>query len=165
MKKMFLIGCIGLVSCSSSKYAANFQPYKSNSGYGELKVKGPALHPVEPEQLYASTERQTIVVTQETQLKAALEQAHIKYSQMNKTERKQFRHDLKKEIKTYIKEKKEMRAARHDLDRDVKLAIIFGAIGITLLLVGTTTTFVISILGAIALIIGVVFLIKWLERQ
>ncbi len=47
-------------------------------------------------------------------------------------------------------------------DEDLKLATIFGAVGITGLIIGGN---VFNIIGAIALVIGVVFFVKWIIRQ
>ena len=44
------------------------------------------------------------------------------------------------------------------------LAAVFGAVGIVGLIIGTGTN-VFSFIGGIALIIGVVFFVKWLVRQ
>jgi len=84
------------------------------------------------------------------------------YLQMPHQERKVLRQELKKEIKNFVQpNKKQVKAnAAHSsgMDHDLKLAAIFGAVGFVLL-------FFSGILGAIALIIGVVFFVKWLVRQ
>jgi hypothetical protein len=50
------------------------------------------------------------------------------------------------------------------MDNDLKLAAIFGAVGIVGLMLGGATD-VFWIIGGIALLVGVVFLVKWLVRQ
>ena len=50
------------------------------------------------------------------------------------------------------------------MDNDLKLAIIFGAVGLTLTLFGGINE-AFWILGVISIVVGVVFLIKWLVRQ
>lgn len=48
------------------------------------------------------------------------------------------------------------------MDNDLKLAAIFGAVGIVALIISGDVFYII---GGIALIIGVVFFVKWLVRQ
>ncbi len=50
------------------------------------------------------------------------------------------------------------------MDHDLKLAIIFGAVGLTLTLFGGVNE-VFWILGVIAFVVGVVFFVKWVVRQ
>jgi hypothetical protein len=87
------------------------------------------------------------------------------YAQMNKSERRELRHHLKKEVKSYIAEKKNSISSAHAgnaIDNDLKLAAIFGAVGVVGLIIGGDVFYII---GAIALLIGVVFFVKWLVRQ
>jgi hypothetical protein len=87
---------------------------------------------------------------------------------MTKVERKEVAHLLKKEIRSIRKnQKKEMSIASiksAHLDHDLKLAAIFGSVGIVGLLLGFAGQFFV-VIGAIALIIGVVFFVKWLMEQ
>jgi F0F1-type ATP synthase assembly protein I len=83
-------------------------------------------------------------------------------------ERKEVRQLLRKEIKTISKnQNKEMSVSSTKaagLDQNLKLAAIFGAVGIVGLLLGTAGQFFV-VIGAISLIIGVVFFVKWLLTQ
>jgi hypothetical protein len=54
--------------------------------------------------------------------------------------------------------------ATKQLDDDLKLAIIFGAIGVTLAILGGINT-VFWVLGVIGLVVGLVFFIHWISRQ
>ena len=155
-----------LAACSAPKYTANFNYYKSNSGfgggYGELKPTAPSLAPIEPEKLMASTDAKPILAPEEhpvTEVKKT-------YLQMNKTERKILRQYLKKEMKSIASPKKvshvESTSNTKGLDHDLKLATIFGAVGVVGLIIGGDVFYII---GAIALLIGVVFFVKWLVRQ
>ncbi len=169
MKKLLYLFVLGLMaSCSSPKYAANFNYYKSNSGYaggyGELKTKETIIAPIEPSKLIASIDEKMIIL-EET---PAANEVRKTYIQMNKTERKALRQYLKKEMKTMGKVKKtesvESVSGTKALENDLKLAAIFGAVGIVGLILGGVSE-VFWIIGAIALLIGVVFFVKWLVRQ
>lgn len=92
-----------------------------------------------------------------------------KYSSLSKTEKKEFRQAAKKQLKAYMKAKKAgdtvaAGEAINALDYDLKMAIIFGAVGLTLTLFGGVSE-AFWILGVIAIVVGVVFLVKWLVRQ
>jgi hypothetical protein len=54
--------------------------------------------------------------------------------------------------------------ATSTMDSDLKMAIIFGAVGLTLTLFGGINE-AFWVLGVIAIVVGVVFLVKWLVRQ
>lgn len=167
MKKILYLFVLGIMaSCSSPKYAANFNYYKSNSGfaggYGELKTQEMAIAPIEPLKLVASTDEKAMIIEEAP----ATVEVRKTYLQMNKTERKAVRQYLKKEMKTIAKGKKvesvESVSSTKALEHDLKLAAIFGAVGIVGLIIGGDVFYII---GAIALLIGVVFFVKWLVRQ
>ena len=84
---------------------------------------------------------------------------------MTKEERKELRAELKSVIKTQKMNKKmgvESVSATKAMDNDLKLAAVFGAVGIVALIISGQVFYII---GGIALIIGVVFFVKWLVRQ
>jgi len=92
-----------------------------------------------------------------------------KYRELSKSQRKEFRQEFKKQIKQYLvaKRNRDHVAAANatgGLDYDLKMAIIFGAVGLTLSLFGGINE-AFWILGVIAIVVGVVFLVKWLVRQ
>jgi hypothetical protein len=61
-------------------------------------------------------------------------------------------------------EKIDAQGPQGSLDPDLKMAIIFGAVGLVLALFGGISE-VFTVLGVIAILVGVYFLIKWLIRQ
>ena len=178
MKKiLFLIGAVLLMAaCSSPKYTYNFDHYDYNSGRkATVKAdKAEAASPlaVQDQTLVASADESTVVLA-ETEKPVTAEEAKSilekKYKSLTKEEKKEFRQEVKKAMKTYFKAKREgdtvaANEATKAMDHDLKLAIIFGAIGLTLtFFAGANDIF--WILGVIAVVIGVVFLIKWLARQ
>lgn len=182
MKKILYILLAVLVAsaCSSPKYTASFNNYdKYVSNQSAVKstvvVAEPISEPVtiaqsitepvtiaQPEPLLASTSSAPV------ELKAApKEEVRKTYIQMTKTERKVLRTHLRSEIKSYVKEQKknlgvESTQANAAMDNDLKLAAIFGAVGIVAMFIGGDVFYII---GGIALIVGVVFFVKWLVRQ
>ena len=168
-KPYHLLAIVLLASCAAPKYTYQFDRYDYNSG--KRTVEAPAapvgenvVAPVEGQQLLASNGPTFIMDAPKGNggLEAAKPiEVRKTYAQMSKSERKEFRADVKK----YIKEKKEtIKAAQkaNAMDNDLKLAAIFGAVGLVALIISGDVFY---ILGGIALIIGVVFFVKWLVRQ
>ena len=160
----YLLALIVITSCSSPKYAYNFDTYDYNSGKKNQhdKIVDNESNPlrVAPETLLASKENNILLPAEKDKVDSPVTVKKT-YAQMSKSERKEFRSDLKK----FIKEKKEsIKAAKktNAMDNDLKLAAIFGAVGLVALIISGDVFY---ILGGIALIIGVVFFVKWLVRQ
>ncbi len=158
-----LLGLIIATACAPPKYAYHFDRYDYNTGRklkGEqIAGLGSELTPIEAESLFASKENTLM----DNKLRAASATVVEKktYAQMTWVERKELRRDIKK----YIKVKKEtVQASKKSnaMDNDLKLAAIFGAVGLVALIISGDVFY---ILGGIALIIGVVFFVKWLVRQ
>ena len=166
MKKILYVTVVALLAaCSSPRHTANFQKSDVNTGYHPVKMAvSERVEPskIQPDQLVASTSK-TIMPLAEVK-----KEVRISYLKMSKAEQKEVRQQLKRQIKTIVKvQKKEMSVNSTQaagMDHDLKLAAIFGAVGVVGLLLGSAgQAFV--IIGAIALLIGVVFFIKWLVRQ
>jgi hypothetical protein len=171
MKRILLILAIGafMASCSTPKYTYNFDHYNYNAG----KKKAPTVNEVandgpqaiQPEMLTASSSN--VVATIEVAPITVTNAAPVKktYAQMTKVERKELRTYLEAEVKTSIKAKKESiksATSTKGMDGDLKLATIFGAVGIAGLIIGGDVFYII---GGLALLIGVVFFVKWVIRQ
>lgn len=167
MKKIiYLLSVVLLGACSSPKYTASFNSYDTPSGYRTVKsIETPApSSTINPTELTASTSMAPVEIKKEV---APATEVRKTYIQMSKTERKVLRNHLRSEIKTYVKDQQKKSEpntvqATHGMDNDLKLASIFGAVGIVALIIGGD---VFWIIGGIALIIGVVFFVKWLVRQ
>ncbi len=174
-KLLYLLSLALLAACSAPKYSYNFSSYNYNAGKKKSApvetpaIQGPEI--IKPEELTASSETTPAVVNEKPSLTIAEAQAAIskKYGQMSKSERKDFLKEIKHSVKSYIKAKKKgdnvaAEKAVQTMDHDLKLAIIFGAVGLTLSLFwGVNEVF--WILGVIAIVVGVVFFVKWLVRQ
>jgi len=167
MKSIFYSLCalILIASCSSPKYAYNFDHYNYQSAKKNkvASVEQTSLPALQPELLVASNDDSFVPVAEPTkeELETTVSEVRKTYLQMDKSERKEFR----KDVKNFIKEKKEsIKAVKktNAMDNDLKLAAIFGAVGIVALIISGDVFYII---GGIALIIGVVFFVKWLVRQ
>lgn len=161
-----LIAIVILSSCSTPKYTYYFDHYDYNSGkkkkLAEVANSPEAISPtvMDEETLVASANENEVYLTKPAPA-ISKEEAIAKIKSMSKEEKK----ELKREVKKYVKEnKKEIKAGKStkELENDVKLAAIFGAVGLVLLIIGGD---VLYILGAVALLIGLYFFIRWLIDQ
>jgi hypothetical protein len=165
MKKIiYLLSVVLLGACSSPKYTASFNSYDSPTGYREVKKVTAPASVINPTELVASTSTAPIEIKKEVAPAAEVRKTYV---QMSKTERKALRTHLRNEIKTFTKTQKEKLSpqttqATQGMDNDLKLAAVFGAVGIVALIIGGD---VFWIIGGIAMLIGVVFFVKWLLRQ
>ena len=182
MKNLFLliIAALFFAACSSPKYTYNFDYYDYNSGkkpsVAQQKVEPAQTSPVEvaevsplileQQPVVADAGTTPVLENKKTVVTPDAKAIAEKVASMSKSERK----ELKKNLKEYIKSAKKNTSdgasvnASKQMDHDLKLAAIFGAVGLVLTLLGGINT-VFWVLGVIALVIGVVFFIKWLARQ
>lgn len=164
MKKIYYLIAAAFMmgACSTSKYTASFNSYESYGAKSAINTEAKTLTVVTNDEIVlASTSSAPVEIATPASSEGKT------YVQMNKTERKALRNHLRKEIRTYVKEKKNLhiestQAVQKGMDNDLKLAAIFGAVGIVALIISGEVFY---ILGGIALIIGVVFFVKWLVRQ
>ena len=183
MKKrnlLYLLGLLVMASCSAPKHAYYFDHYDYNAGKKKkesenqvvVQQQEPATEVVPSVEAPLTVDNNTLVASASEEPVALTENTTVaepakSYKEMTKSEKKAFRKDAKNLIKTYIKAKKdgdEVKAAEtaQAMDKDLRLAAIFGAVGIVALLIGGDVFYII---GAIALIIGVVLFVMWLTRQ
>lgn len=159
-----------MASCSAPKYSYNFDHYNYNAGKkkisGDVNVtKNDGPQAIQPELLTASTSNVIAIAEVAPIIETKAAPVKKTYVQMTKTERKELRTYLKAEVKNNIKAKKESVesvSAAKGMDSDLKLAAIFGAVGIVALIISGQVFYII---GGIAMLIGVVFFVKWLIRQ
>lgn len=168
------------------KYAYHFDHYDYNSGRKDTPVNAPSsvsdAHNQTPalvasadeavpadfkqtgdDVLGAKDEALKSEAPAEEEIRAGLERVRESYYAMDRAEKRAFR----KEMKRAIREKHDTVdgvSATQVMDNDLKLAIIFGAVGLTLsLFAGISAAF--WVLGVVSIVVGVVFLIKWVVRQ
>jgi hypothetical protein len=185
---VLLVSVLLLAACSAPKYSYHFDHYDYNSGkkknveavkteLADNAVNQDVTVPVEVEQSPLQLEKETMVASSErvatranapasTVEKADLAKA---YKEMSKSERKEFKKTLKAELKNYIKGKKSgdnggSVADTKVMDYNLKMAIIFAAVAVTLSFFGGVNT-VFWILSVVALVVAVVFFIKWIAEQ
>lgn len=191
MKKYLLLvaGVVFLASCSSPKYAYYFDHYDYNSGKKKVETSDaqlvqtnfatpvPEMSPLQinqdnltanAESRIRNVEKIPMVVKEEVLMdqKALLEQ---KYTSLTKAEKRAFRKELKSEVKSIIKAKKNGEdiksiMEKKAMDQDLKMALIFGVVGILLSAFGGVNS-IFWILGTVAVVIGLVFLIIWIGKQ
>jgi hypothetical protein len=165
-----------LLSCSSPKYTYNFDHYDYNSGKEELFEIQSTKSVTEPlkidkRELVATVDPK--VVTNPDPVSSLNEKGISKSTSsikdLSKTEKKRLRKELRdyvrshKSLSTSVDEGASVNATKQ-LDNDLKLAIIFGAIGITFAILGGINT-VFWVIGVIGLIVGLVFFIRWISTQ
>lgn len=170
MKRILLIlaAIAFMASCSSPKYTYNFDHYNYNAGKKKASsvnevIANDGPQAIQPEMLTASSDNEVLVVASVAETKAS--PAKKTYAQMTKVERKALRSYLKADVKNSIKAKKESiksATSTKGMDGDLKLAAIFGAVGVAGLIIGGDVFYII---GGLALLIGVVFFVKWVIRQ
>ncbi len=164
---LYLLSLALLAACSAPKYTYNFDHYNYNAGNKKSPVSNETVvmqgpEAIKSEELVASTDAAVVAPVVASENKTEVRKT---YAQMDKSERKEVRKQLKSAMKDYSKAKKDnVKAAQatKGMDNDLKLAIIFGAVGIVALIIGGN---VFWIIGGIALLIGVVFFVKWIIRQ
>lgn len=166
-----VVSVLVLASCSTPKYTYNFDYYDYNSGRKKAETErfvaqAEVVTPV-------SEETSPLLLSEENVVASAAEKSPApvakpmakKYSDMSKSEKKELRKTVKTEIKNYLKNKKgDATKETKALDYNLKMAIIFGAVALTLSFFGGVNS-VFWIASVIALVIGVVFFIKWIAEQ
>lgn len=165
MKKILVLlgASLLLAACSTPKYTYYFDHYDYNSGKKDVASKGPvqrlAQEPslnLDEKTLVASASEEKIYIA-ETKPTITKEEAIAKYNSLSKKEKK----EVKREIKKYVKENKSAVAEAKGttgLSGDLKLAVIFGAVGIVLMIVLGDLFW----LGTIAFLVGLFFLVRYL---
>ena len=168
-----------IASCSSPRYTYNFDYYDYNSGRKELlnaHVDESLLaNETEPlklngNQLVAAVGRDIVKNSHaSSSVSEDASTATKAYKELSRAEKKQLRNELKDYLKNHTKklnagEEVTSVNATKQLDDDLKLAIIFGAIGITFAILGGINT-VFWVIGVIGLIVGLVFFIRWISTQ
>ena len=175
MKRSFLLILPFLIAaCSTPKYTYHFDHYDYNSGKKKHDVAVETPLTITEPVLTASAE--PIIIPEEktaqktTVTNNTLTEAKAKYSSLSREEKKTLRKEVRDELRKVAKASKEKRSDAYspqstaEMDQDLKLAIIFGAVGLVLsLFSGISAAF--WVLAVIAIVVGVVFLIRWLMKQ
>lgn len=162
-KLVSLLVFVIAASCSAPKQIFPFGYYDYQAG----------KRAAQKEQVVVATETDKVVaslepapVHTETSPAPVVTEVKSEVKTMTKSENKVFIKEIKKQIKTAAKEVKKVNSIQsaQAMDNDLKMAAIFGAIGIVLgALIGVNN--IIGFIGFVAIVIALVFLIKWLLRQ
>jgi uncharacterized membrane protein len=163
--KLFaLVVLIVGASCSAPKYTYNFSYYDYQAGKRAAQKEAQVATATSSTEVVASTQDVPAVTEVETQL--ATVEVKKEIASMTQAEQKAFAKEVKKDIKNAVREVKKMNTVQsaQAMDNDLKMAAIFGAIGVGLgLLFGVSE--IIGFIGFVAIVVALVFLIKWLLRQ
>jgi hypothetical protein len=163
--KLFaLVVLIVGASCSAPKYTYNFSYYDYQAGKRAAQKEAQVATATGSTEVVASTQDVPVVIEVETQ--PATVEVKKEIASMTQAEQKAFAKEVKKDIKTAVREVKKMNTVQsaQAMDNDLKMAAIFGAIGVGLgLLFGVSE--IIGFIGFVAIVVALVFLIKWLLRQ
>jgi hypothetical protein len=176
MRKILLLFAAAFMfaACSAPKYAYHFDHYDYNSGRKQAVAQNasPVINAeaspiVLQDPTMVADAASTPVINATRNISAADKKAVAeKLASMSKTEKKELKTNLKKYIKA-VKNSPDHGAsvnAAKAWDHDLKMAAIFGIIAVVLTaLYGVSPVF--WILGVVALVVAVVFLIQWLSRQ
>jgi hypothetical protein len=177
MKKLSLplLALVILASCSSPRYAYYFDHYDyagsksekvvvEKSTFSDNQSEG-VITQFDEHTLMASSSSEPVHITAPVAPpKDAVGEAAQKFSTLSKAEKKEVRKEMVKSVKEY---KKAVKAGDNDkademakaMNGNLRLALIFGAIGIGLSILGQ------GWLGGIAILVGVVFLVIYLVNQ
>ena len=149
-------------SCSAPKYTYNFSYYDYQAGKRAAQKEAVTI-----------TNAETIVATigetptlPEATIPTIAAPPAKSVTTMTKAEQKFFAKEVKRDIKNAVREVKKLNAVQSTqaMDNDLKMAAIFGAIGVGLsVLFGVSE--IIGFIGFVAVVVALVFLIKWLLRQ
>ena len=153
-------------SCASPKYTYHFDHYNygvtktTHEGKTEI-INTPASGTLQGQELASKSS----LLTRQPASQRTMDVEKGEMPAQRLTVSKAERRELKQQIKKYIRESKNEKVEAvqaNNIDHDLKLAAVFGSVGVVALIIGTDA-FV--IIGGIALIIGVVFFVRWLLRQ
>lgn len=181
---LLIISVLFLAACSSPKYAYYFDHYDYNSGKKKTESSVAATMPAMPEVSPLMLDKQALEASvadkivpiergplkmEDEDLEAKRTLLAEKYSSLSKAEKREFRKEVKAVVKEVVKAKKEGKSldsieATKAMDYDLKMALIFGIVGIVLSAFGGVNS-VFWILGVVAIVVAIVFLIKWIAEQ
>jgi len=163
MKNIIVVlSLFSLASCATQKMTTSFTTPGSPVEYHRMAPIPTALAEPSTPVLLTSTSK---LVPPPAKPNTVQEFKKV-YLSLTKHQKKEFRRELKKELKTYVKNKnsglkvESTQSSGSGIDHDLKLALIFGIIGILVLalLSGQAA----AVIGTILVIVGIVFFIKWL---
>jgi hypothetical protein len=173
-KLLIALAIMSLWACSAPRYSYHFDHYDYNSGKKKTATEAATVaavqEPVSPLALAPETlEANVNPSVNPADLRMQRAVVATKINSLSWSEKAALKKDLKAVAKKILASKKSPDNdkglhATKEMDHDLKMAAIFGAIGLVLSLFTGVNTFF-WVLAVIALVIGVVFLIKWLSRQ
>lgn len=179
MKYLFYaIILLFLASCSSPKYTYHFDHYDYKNANAHKAVEGLSETNKETEVFPAPVNEQSLLATTSEHVvipdnsKSDYRETRVTGEttaprSMTREEKRELRKEAVKSVKEYVKAVKSGDTDKAEkmskaMDADLRWAAIFGAVGIVSLIIGGDVFWVI---GAAALIVATVFLVRYLIRQ
>lgn len=171
-KLLVIAAAVFAASCSSPKYTYKFDYHDYNAGRKDKQViKEVASNPgpvaIQPEMLIA--EAPVVALSTAAGADVAAPRTKSAPLTLSKSERKEMIKDVKQALKKAVKLKKAGDTVQTDqstkaLDYDLKMSLVFLLVSI---LAGALVTIseLFWILSVAALVVAVIFFIKWLMRQ
>ena len=154
-----------LASCAPQKMTASFTTPGSPVEYHRMTpIPTTALAEPSTPVLLASTSKLVLPLAKPNTVQ--VQEFKKVYLSLTKHQKKEFRRELKKELKTYVKNKnsglkvESTQSSGSGMDHDLKLALIFGIIGI--LVLALISGQAAAVIGTILIVVGLIFFIKWL---
>ena len=173
-KLVFVVSAIFMASCSTPKYSYKFDYHDYNAGRKNKEVmKEVAANPgpveIQPEMLVAEA---PVIMPATDNVAPVVESPKGKSAPLTltKAERKEMIKDLKQTVRTAMKMQKAGDTVQTDqstkqMDHDLKMALIFLIVSLASGLLYWVNPTLAGVLGLIALIIAIVFFIKWIAKQ
>jgi hypothetical protein len=169
MKNIIVVlSLFSLASCAPQKITTSFTTPGSPVEYHHMASIPTALAVPSTPVLLTSTSKHVLPAPKPNTVQEpnTIQEFKKVYSGLTKHQKKEFRRELKKELKTYVKNKNsalKVESIQRDgsgIDQDLKLALIFGIIGI--LVVSLVSGQAALVIGSIFIVVGIIFFIKWL---
>jgi predicted RND superfamily exporter protein len=173
-KLAFVVSAIFIVSCSTPKYSYKFDYHDYNAGRKDKEVKkevasNPGPLDIQPEMLVAeapvvmpANDNLAPVVSSPKNTPAPLT--------LTKAERKEMVKELRQTVRQAIKISKAGDTVQTDqstkaMDYDLKMSLIFLIVAIAASAFYWVSPPLAGVLSLIALIVAIVFFIKWIDKQ
>jgi len=174
-KLLFVVSAIAMASCSTPKYSYKFDYHDYNAGRKDKEVKkevasNPGPVEIQPEMLVAEAPVTEPAIANESIASVAAPAGKSAPLTLTKTERKEMLKEFKQTAKKVIKMRKasdvvETIQSNKVMDHDLKMALIFLVVALAASLLYGVSPELTYVVWLIAIIVSIVFFIKWLVKQ
>ena len=171
-QQIFLGAVVLLTACSTPKHAYHFDQYDYNSGRkSDITETIPQESPLKitEETAVASADKNVLYEVKKETAEKNMQELASRYKSMSRDQKKEFRTALKKDLRSLVKNEKHTKKgvesveATKAFDTMLALAIVFGAAGIVFTVLASVSN-IFWVLGAVAIVIGAYFFIRWVNN-